>query len=140
MNSTKSINAMMPGNDRDRITENNEFYLSAIETNKNERKDNAIQITLDRPSAVNLGTGKLIIRNNNVKKALGFISLHEGWVNDTTLSTETKLEFLKTRVEFSNNTVANGIEKVTADPGIMSNTEKYSLLLEYASVLAANVK
>lgn len=140
LNSTKSINIMMPGNDRDRIIENNEFYLSAIETNKKERKDNAIQITLDKPSAVNLGTGKLIIRNNNVKKALGFIGLHEGWVNDTTLSTETKLEFLKTRVEFSNNTVANGIEKVTADLGIMSNTEKYLLLLEYASVLAANVK
>lgn len=38
MNSTKSINAMMPGNDRDRIIENNEFYLSAIETNKMKEK------------------------------------------------------------------------------------------------------
>ena len=140
INSTKSINTMMPGNSRDRIIENNEFYLSAIETNKDERKDNAIKITLDKPNSVNSGTGKLIIRSNKVNKALGFISLHEGWVNDTTLTKERKIELLSTRVDFIDNYISNGVEKVTADPGIKNDTEKYELLVSFAKELVKNIK
>lgn len=71
---------------------------------------------------------------------LGFISLHKMLARDDALSKERKIDLTQSHVEFSDDYISNGVEKVTENPGIMSNTDKYSLLLEYASVLAANVK
>ncbi len=131
INCVRSINLSIQCNSK---IENSTFDLNQISTDKNERKDNAIQFN-SSATETNEKVGNIVIKNNDVLKANSFIQLHANMVCTGSQGSsaidknvyDLHKNFLEgENVVFANNTIANGITNVQADPGMITDYKDYT--------------